>query len=136
MICSNDGRRRENRRPFKMGRMESARAQERACKLVGEGHTFNSVAVMIGVHYSTIVKWTRHIVAEKNLIARIESEEGSISEHIKNGGDPHYFTPLPCDEPCGEPAGSLKRVEVYRKRVELGQSLWHENDNNKELMVD
>ena len=51
------------------------------------------------------------------------------AEYIRLHGHSDDYEPSPAVEPCGYPAGSLGRLEAMRLRAELGQSLWHPQDN-------
>ena len=51
------------------------------------------------------------------------------AEYIRLHGHSDDYEPSPAVEPCGHPAGSLGRLEAYTARAELGQSLWHPQDN-------
>ena len=53
----------------------------------------------------------------------------SSAEYIRLHGHSDDYKPSPAVEPCGHPAGSLGRLEAMRLRAELGQSLWHPQDN-------
>ena len=53
----------------------------------------------------------------------------SSAEYIAQHGNSDHYEPSPAVEPCGYPAGSLGRLEAYTARAELGQSLWHPQDN-------
>ncbi len=48
---------------------------------------------------------------------------------LKFGHDEDFFPePTPDFEPTDAPAGSEEKIEVLRRRVELGMPLWHVND--------
>jgi len=49
-------------------------------------------------------------------------------------GHDEDFMPAPADWPTAALAGSPEKVEVMRLRVELGQSLWHPNDNRGQVV--
>ena len=51
------------------------------------------------------------------------------AEYIRQHGHSDDYEPSPAVEPCGHPAGSLGKLEAMRRREELGQSLWHPQDN-------
>jgi hypothetical protein len=51
------------------------------------------------------------------------------AEYIAQHGNSEDYEPSPAVEPCGYPAGSLGRLEAMQRRAELGQSLWHPQDN-------
>ncbi|WP_342190341.1 hypothetical protein Pla52nx_001059 [Stieleria varia] len=54
----------------------------------------------------------------------------NVFEAILRYGHDEDFVPNPDDqfEPTDAPAGSPEKIEVLRKRVELGQPLWHNTD--------
>lgn len=58
--------------------------------------------------------------------------EGNIFERIERYGHDEDFEP--CESPNFEatdaPPGSLQKLELLQRRVELGQPLWHPNDRN------
>jgi len=54
----------------------------------------------------------------------------TIHEALVMQGHDEDFEPTPCTAFCATdaPAGSPEKVEVLRRRVELGQPLWHQDD--------
>jgi hypothetical protein len=54
----------------------------------------------------------------------------TIHEALTMQGHDEDFEPTPCAAFCATdaPAGSPEKVEVLRRRVELGQPLWHQDD--------
>ena len=51
------------------------------------------------------------------------------AEYIAQHGHSDNYEPLPAVEPCGHPARSLGKLEAMRLRAELGQHIWHPQDN-------
>ena len=51
------------------------------------------------------------------------------AEYIAQHGNSDDYEPSPAVEPCGYPAGSLGKLEAMRLRAELGQHIWHPQDN-------
>ncbi len=49
-------------------------------------------------------------------------------------GHDEDFKPAPADWPTDALCGSSEKIEVLRARVELGQSLWHPNDNRDQVV--
>lgn len=48
---------------------------------------------------------------------------------LKYGHDEDFVPEAGSDfEPTDAPAGSPEKIEILRRRVELGLPLWHEND--------
>lgn len=58
--------------------------------------------------------------------------EGNIFQAIEKYGHDEDFEPIesPSFEATDEPPGSLAKIELLRRRVELGLPLWHPNDRN------
>lgn len=54
----------------------------------------------------------------------------NVFEAILKYGHDEDFDPMfgPEFHPTDAPAGSEEKIEVLRKRVELGQPLWHNDD--------
>jgi hypothetical protein len=54
----------------------------------------------------------------------------NVFEAILKYGHDEDFAPLESDDfaPTDAPAGSPQKIDVLRKRVELGLPLWHEED--------
>ena len=54
----------------------------------------------------------------------------NVFEAILKYGHDEDFDPEPSAEfrPTDAPAGSPEKIDVLRKRVELGLPLWHDND--------
>ncbi|TVS11494.1 MAG: hypothetical protein EA424_23760 [Planctomycetaceae bacterium] len=54
----------------------------------------------------------------------------NVFEAILKYGHDEDFDPSPSDEfaPTDAPAGSPEKIDILRKRVELGLPLWHESD--------
>lgn len=54
----------------------------------------------------------------------------NVFEAILKYGHDEDFDPAvdDCFHPTDAPAGSTEKIEVLRKRVELGQPLWHRDD--------
>ncbi len=54
----------------------------------------------------------------------------NVFEAILRYGHDEDFDPQADDNflPTDAPAGSAEKIDVLRKRVELGQPLWHEDD--------
>lgn len=56
-------------------------------------------------------------------------ESENIIEALKrNNWIDEIFEPKPASEPTQEMIGTPERVDVYAKRVEAGESLWHPDD--------
>ena len=51
------------------------------------------------------------------------------AQYIAQHGHSDDYEPSPAVEPCGHPAGSLGKLEAMRLRAELGQHIWHPQDN-------
>lgn len=77
----------------------------------------------------------------RRMVERIKflSEGGSLTQKPKTlqqaielHGHDEDFIPVPCAAflPTDAPAGSPEKIEVLRRRVELGQPLWHNDDRN------
>lgn len=66
----------------------------------------------------------------KLMSERSASQPMTIYEALTLQGHDEDFDPDPCAAflPTDAPAGSPEKVEVLRRRVELGQPLWHQND--------
>lgn len=118
---------RRNNRRFSNEQVRQLKAE--VIQLASDGYSFNSIAAMFGLHYSTVTRWTRGIVPRESIAERAEFICSSFADHIRSGGDPEEFEVVPCDEPCSCPIGSFGRVETYRRRQEAGQTLWHEQDS-------
>ena len=54
----------------------------------------------------------------------------NVFEAILKYGHDEDFAPTKSDEfePTNAPAGSTDKIELLRRRVELGQPLWHDSD--------
>jgi hypothetical protein len=54
----------------------------------------------------------------------------NVFEAILKYGHDEDFYPVASDEfaPTNAPAGSPEKIDILRKRVELGLPLWHEED--------
>lgn len=52
----------------------------------------------------------------------------NVANAIKTFGHDEDFIPHSKGTPTTTPRGSAERVAVYRRRVELGQDIWHEED--------
>ncbi|MBX3423122.1 MAG: hypothetical protein KF752_16315 [Pirellulaceae bacterium] len=54
----------------------------------------------------------------------------NVFEAILKYGHDEDFDPIVDDYfmPTDAPAGSAEKIEILRKRVELGQPLWHRDD--------
>ena len=54
----------------------------------------------------------------------------NVFDAIVKYGHDEDFNPeaTACFEPTDAPAGSEAKIEVLRRRVEMGQPLWHEKD--------
>ena len=54
----------------------------------------------------------------------------NVFEAILKYGHDEDFNPEPVDgfEPTDAPAGSPEKIEILRRRVELGLPLWHDED--------
>ena len=54
----------------------------------------------------------------------------NVFEAILTYGHDEEWLPAPDQkfEPTDAPAGSPEKIEILRKRIELGVPLWHEND--------
>ncbi len=54
----------------------------------------------------------------------------NVFEAILKYGHDEDFVPVRGDsfEPTDAPAGSQEKIELLRRRVELGEPLWHEED--------
>ena len=54
----------------------------------------------------------------------------NVFEALLRYGHDEDFDPQADDNflPTDAPAGSAEKIDVLRKRVELGQPLWHEDD--------
>ena len=54
----------------------------------------------------------------------------NVFDAILKYGHDEDFTPRVTDEfqPTDAPAGSQAKIDEFRKRVELGLPLWHDND--------
>jgi hypothetical protein len=54
----------------------------------------------------------------------------NVFEAIIKYGHDEDFAPLASDDfmPTDAPAGSEEKIEVLRRRVELGLPLWHDSD--------
>jgi hypothetical protein len=63
-------------------------------------------------------------------IFRVMSQCKNVFEAILRYGHDEDFVPQSDDhfEPTDAPAGSPEKIEVLRRRVELGQPLWHTTD--------
>ena len=57
-------------------------------------------------------------------------EYRNVFEAILAEGDEEGFAPVETDEfePTDLPAGSRDKIEVLRRRVEMGVPMWHEAD--------
>ena len=57
----------------------------------------------------------------------------SVFEHLtKHGHDAHFIEDFTVEiEPTQAMPGSEEKVDVLRKRVELGAPLWHSKDRNR-----
>ena len=53
----------------------------------------------------------------------------SSAEYIRLHGNSDDYEPVKAQKPCGHPAGSLGKLEAMRLRAELGQHIWHPQDN-------
>jgi hypothetical protein len=58
------------------------------------------------------------------------SKVHNVFEAILKYGHDEDFVPIEGDEftPTDAPAGSMEKIEMLRRRVELGVPLWHEKD--------
>lgn len=58
------------------------------------------------------------------------SKVRNVFEAIIKYGHDEDFAPANCSEfePTDAPAGSPEKIEVLRRRVELGHPLWHADD--------
>ncbi|MFN4896629.1 MAG: hypothetical protein ACK5HO_12645 [Pseudomonadota bacterium] len=54
----------------------------------------------------------------------------SLQEYMRIFGTDESFEPevLPTDQPTDAPPGSVEKIEVLRRRVEIGAPLWHPKD--------
>jgi len=54
----------------------------------------------------------------------------NVFEAILRYGHDEDFNPAPADtfEATDAPAGSQEKIEILRRRIELGLPLWHEED--------
>ena len=54
----------------------------------------------------------------------------NVFEAILKYGHDEDFVPMEseCFSPTAAPAGSSEKIDVLRKRVELGLPLWHDDD--------
>lgn len=55
----------------------------------------------------------------------------NIMQHIAASGDDENFDPPHACAPTLAPPGSQDKVEIMRMRVELGQPLWHPDDEGQ-----
>ena len=56
----------------------------------------------------------------------------NVFEAIQRDGDDTNFVPAACDSfgPTDAPAGSKEKIDVLRRRLEMGLPLWHSEDRN------
>ena len=55
----------------------------------------------------------------------------NVYEHLKLHGDDQEFEPTRKPKPTRVAPGSDDKVMLLRRRVELGEELWHDQDNNQ-----
>jgi hypothetical protein len=66
----------------------------------------------------TVFEWTAKF-------ARIGDQSNAIED----------FEPQPCDRATDAPPGSAQRIAEYKRRIELGMELHHEDDERWEFAV-
>lgn len=68
-----------------------------------------------------------YVYVEPIAIAR-NPHSKTIFNEIDRLGHDEDFQPAPCRYPTQYPPGSPEKIETLRRRVELGQHIWHDDD--------
>ena len=58
-----------------------------------------------------------------NIFTILEARTGGSNDPLKG------FRPAPVSKPTRYKAGSDKKIDILRERLERGEDLWHEEDN-------
>lgn len=73
---------------------------------------------------------SRFLIPGKGKMSSSSKHTGNVFDYILKFGHDEDFLPEGGDDfiPTDAPAGSEEKIEVLRRRIQLGQPLWHTRD--------